>query len=86
MAPDSCKAGHGLHPNSAQTELEYSVQENAVNVKTFEPGVISLPKANYEALINKFHLPLRTIETDSVVGPFLWWTVHETPDDDFLRR
>lgn len=81
-----CRAGHDLDPTSTQAELDCSVQENAKNGKTFEPGVISLPKAKYEALISKFHLPLRTIETDSVVGPFLWWTVHETPGDDFLRR
>lgn len=66
--------------------LRLVVQMNAKHNETFTPKYISLPRDQYGAMVNAFHLPRKTIETTAVVGPFFWSTVaRDKEDDTFLH-
>ncbi|TPX09132.1 uncharacterized protein E0L32_001605 [Thyridium curvatum] len=62
------------------------LQLNARDPKTFEPGVISLPKEAFDGLVRQFKLPFRNLETSSAVGPLFWWTGKRELSKDCLRK
>ncbi|PHH61113.1 hypothetical protein CDD81_775 [Ophiocordyceps australis] len=65
--------------------LRLIVQKNASDKDTFAPRVISLSKGSYREMMGVFRLPLRAIETTSVVGPFFWSGFDEDDEDPHLH-
>ncbi|KAG5915768.1 hypothetical protein E4U42_007913, partial [Claviceps africana] len=61
------------------------VQKNAKDKDTFMPKVLSLPRDSYAAMVRVMKLPLRGIETTSVVGPFFWSSFDQDDDDAHLQ-
>jgi hypothetical protein len=59
---------------------------NAKHNETFTPKHISLPKDKYASMVQAFKLPLKGIETTSVVGPFFWSAFDGTKKDPYLRK
>lgn len=64
----------------------YSVQVHARQSQTFAPKHISLAKDDYKSMVRAFKLPLKAIETTSVVGPFFWSALTGDEDDRYLRE
>lgn len=62
------------------------VHHEAVDVDTFSPSVISLPKDRYQGIVREWHLPARAVETSAVVGPFFWYGFDEYGDDKYMRE
>lgn len=63
-----------------------SVQMNAKQNETFTPKHISLPKDKYESMMLAFNLPLKAVETTSVVGPFFWSALAGDRESPYLRE
>lgn len=74
-----------FHPSDTAYSC-HSLQLNARDPKTFEPGVISLPKEAFDGLVRQFKLPFRNLETSSAVGPLFWWTGKRELSKDCLRK
>lgn len=53
---------------------------------TFSPNVISLSRDHYEKMVMGMQLPLRAIETSTVVGPFFWWICDEEAANPVIRE
>ncbi|POS69946.1 hypothetical protein DHEL01_v211662 [Diaporthe helianthi] len=56
-----------------QDGIRLILQTRAEDAEAFAPGVISLEKTSYEALLNEFHLSFRCLDSSSAVGPCFWW-------------
>ena len=64
----------------------HSIQKNAQHPETFSPCHISLPLEMYLSMVRKMHLPLRGVETSSLVGPFYACDFDQNYDDSHLRK
>ncbi|KAL2164543.1 hypothetical protein VTH06DRAFT_3760 [Thermothelomyces fergusii] len=61
------------------------LQQDAQHPETFTPCYLSLTQQAYVDMIRTWRLPLRTIETSSVVGPFFWSAFDQDDDDPHLQ-
>jgi hypothetical protein len=65
---------------------KYRLNQIAKAPETFNPHIISLQKEDYKNMVQRFRLPLRAIETSTVVGPFFWWTYDDDDPNDSIMR
>jgi hypothetical protein len=66
--------------------MGYRLQQNAKHPETFTPAVISLKPPMYVSMVKAMHLPYRSIESTSVVGPFFWAAFDQDEETPHLRK
>ncbi|KAI1852091.1 hypothetical protein JX266_002944 [Neoarthrinium moseri] len=66
--------------------LRLVLHKLATDSNTLAPNAISLSREDFEKMVRKLRLPLRYIETSTVVGPFFWWTYDDDDVDDTVLQ
>src|SRR5688572_27768931 len=61
------------------------LQQNARQPDTFSPNYISLRPDVYKSMVTALHLPYRSIESNSCVGPFFWSAWDQDEETPHLR-
>jgi len=70
----------------SETKPFSRLQHEIENKQTFSKDVISLDQDSYESLVKEMRLPLRSVHTTRVVGPFFWWEYDPDAEDPCFRK